>query len=246
MRASSQVDLNADIGEGMPYDKELIKYISSCNIACGGHVGDIKSIEDTIQLAKLHGVKVGAHPSYADPNNFGRKSIDISTDELVKSIDKQLQNFKNVCDENNVGWHHIKFHGALYNDLKWDKLKAVALIDLLKEKYSDLVLYVPPHSVVQSLASKRIAIKIEGFADRAYHNDFSLVSRQKEGAVFNTNQQVISQVHEMIINQRVKTIEGEFRPLKVQTLCIHGDTLEALDMARAIVRHFEKHNVIIQ
>jgi len=242
-----KIDLNADIGESMPYDHELIKYISSCNIACGGHAGDDESILATIKLAMRNNVKIGAHPSYPDKENFGRKSLDMSLNELIESIDFQLQSFKILCELSKANWHHIKFHGALYNDLKTDNITAEGLINLLSNKYQNLILYVPPNSVVQAIAVKNnIQIKIEGFADRVYNDDLSLVSRQKPNAVINDTQKVIKQVSEMLLHQKVETLNGLKVPINIQTLCLHGDTPCALKLAKAIVRNLEVNNINIE
>ena len=243
----STIDLNADIGEGMPYDNQLVKYISSCNIACGGHAGDDESILETIQLALQNDVKIGAHPSYPDKENFGRRSMDMSLNKLSDSIDFQLQSFKILCELSKANWHHIKFHGALYNDLKTDHKKAEALINLISNKYQNLILYVPPNSVIQAIAPKNnIQIKIEGFADRVYNTDLSLVSRQKPNAVLNDTQKVIKQVSEIILNQKVETLNGLKVPINIQTLCLHGDTPSALELAKAIVRNLEVNNINIE
>lgn len=240
------IDLNADIGEGMPYDNELIKYISSCNIACGGHAGDATSITKTIKLAKEQKVKVGAHPSYPDKVNFGRKSIDISIPDLIRIIDKQLLNFKDKCNQLGVDWHHIKFHGALYNDLKSDYDKANALVYLIKEKYPNAILYVPPNSVIKKIANENLKVCTEGFADRAYNEDLSLVSRSLNGAVLLNTEDVIEQVINMVQSQKVKTINGTYQAIEIQTLCLHGDTPSALELAKAIVEYLNKNNIVIQ
>jgi UPF0271 protein len=240
------IDLNADIGEGMPYDHELLKYISSCNIACGGHTGDDKSMLKTINLAKKNEVKIGAHPSYPDKVNFGRKSIDISIDELIKSIDSQLQNFNNFCEQANAEWHHIKFHGALYNDLKIDNIKADALINLITTKYSNLILYVPPNSIINTIAKENsIPVKIEGFADRRYNDDLSLVSRNNPNAVILDKDLIIKQVNQMLLHQKVQTENGKDRTICIQTLCLHGDTPKALELVESIYSHLRYNNISI-
>jgi len=241
-----EIDLNADIGEGMPFDEELIKYISSCNIACGGHVGDDHSTLKTLNLAKKHIVKIGAHPSYPDRINFGRKTIDISIKDLIQSIDFQLHNFKNKCEQINVVWHHIKFHGALYNDIKLDNEKALALVNLISEKYPEIILYVPPNSEIKRAAKGKIMTCVEGFADRAYNEDLSLVPRSVPGAVILKTEKVIQQVNDLLLFQKVNTINGTYQPINIQTLCLHGDTPGALELTKAIVEFLNKNNILIK
>ena len=246
MNHTYHIDLNADIGEGMPYDKALIKLLSSCSIACGGHAGNDKSILDTINLAKTNHVKIGAHPAYPDKENFGRQPLKISIESLVESIDLQLNNFKRHIEYAKAKWHHIKFHGALYNNLKTDTIKAKALVNLIKENYKNIVLYVPPNSVVKNIAEGQIPIFVEGFADRTYNEDLSLVSRQKPNAVLFDKKEVVQQILNMIIHGKVKTISEKWVSIQVDTICLHGDNPKALDLAKSIVENLQNQNIEIQ
>lgn len=240
-----RIDLNADLGEGKANDNALLKYVSSCNIACGGHTGNRSSIKKTIQLAQKHKVKIGVHPAYPDVKNFGRNSIDISIVDLVTSIHEQLILFKECIDRTNAQWHHIKFHGALYNDLKNDETKAKALVDLIKENYPDVVLYVPPNSIVKSIAEPQISIKTEGFADRAYNENLSLVSRKKSNALLTTSDQMINQVKNIVINQLVETTSSKQVAIHVDTICIHGDTPQALELVKRLVDELQNLKIEI-
>ncbi len=241
-----KIDLNADLGEGKANDEAILKYVSSCNIACGGHAGNRSSILKTLQLAQKYNVKIGAHPSYPDVDNFGRKSISISLDALVKAIDSQLNLFRKCIEETKATWHHIKFHGALYNDLKSDEVKARAILNLIKNKYPNITLYVPPNSVIQTIAKSQIPIKIEGFADRAYNEDLSLVSRQNPNAVFTSESKVVNQVKKMIIDKIIEIPNSKTKPIKVDTICIHGDTPKALEMLETLVAELKKQKIKIQ
>jgi UPF0271 protein len=240
------IDLNADIGESMPYDEEILKYVSSCNIACGGHIGDETSILKTIDLAIQNQVKIGAHPSYPDQSNFGRISVDISIEKLLSSIDKQLKLFEKCIKKRNSNWSHIKFHGALYNDLIIDKEKSIAIANYLKREYSDKILFIPPNSEIKRIASKTLKTKIEGFADRAYNSDLSLLSRRLPNAVLNDKETVINQVKLLVINGKVRTIEGLTKQLKVETICLHGDTPKALELIKEIVKVLKEKEISIQ
>ncbi len=240
------IDLNADIGEGFPYDAELLRYITSCNIACGGHIGDERSMVKTIHLAKKHEVKIGAHPSYPDKLNFGRKSLNISIDELISSIDKQLKSFQKCINNIKANWNHIKFHGALYNDLKDDKDKAKAIVKYLSDNHPNKILFVPPRSELKNMASSCLSIMVEGFADRAYNEDLSLVPRSLNGAVLTEFEQVRTQVVDIALNQKVKSINGKYVKFKADTLCLHGDTPSALDLAKKIVSYLSEYQIRIQ
>jgi UPF0271 protein len=240
------IDLNADIGEGFPYDAKLLQYITSCNIACGGHAGSFDSITKTIHLAQKHDVNIGAHPSYPDKDNFGRKSLDISNEDLIINIHEQLKLFESCIEASNSTWKHIKFHGALYNDLKYDRSKAEAIVDYLHEHQPNKALFVPPNSEIRKEASKKIPFKIEGFADRAYNEDLSLVPRNVEGAVLLDAEMVVDQVISMVLNQQVKTISGEHKKFKVETICLHGDTPSALNLVKSIAKSLQKRQIIVQ
>ncbi|NBC58404.1 MAG: 5-oxoprolinase subunit PxpA [Bacteroidetes bacterium] len=240
------IDLNADLGEGKANDEALLKFVSSCNIACGGHAGNRSSILKTIQLAQKYNVKIGAHPSYPDIKNFGRKSMDISIPVLIRSIENQLMQFEECINEAQAKWQHIKFHGALYNDLKFDKSKAKAMVDLIQKNYPGIAIFAPPNSVFQSVAKSKIPIKVEGFADRAYNNDLSLVSRQKPNAVLTSSEEVVNQVVKMIVNQAVRVSQSKTIPISVDTICIHGDTPKALEILEILVEELKNHKIKIQ
>lgn len=246
MISRSSIDLNADIGEGMPYDEELLNYVSSCNIACGGHYGNEKSISKTIKLAQAKKVNIGAHPSYPDKTNFGRKSMDMSVEKLIESIGEQLKLFNNAIKQSNAEWVHIKFHGALYNDLKFDKLKSQAIVDFLKKTYPSKTLFVPPNSEIKRIASPKLKIKIEGFADRAYNDDLSLVSRTLPNAVLIDSETIINQVKLMVLNQNVKTINGQLKTICLDTICLHGDTPKALELIENLVEALVRNQISIQ
>lgn len=240
------IDLNADLGEGKANDEALLKLVSSCNIACGGHVGNRTSIIETIQLAQKYNVKIGAHPSYPDIKYFGRKSMQLSIDDLVKSIDNQLVLFQKCINETQAKWSHIKFHGALYNDLKNDKVKAKALVKLIKNKYPNVRLFVPPNSVVQSIAQSQISIKVEGFADRVYNEDLSLVSRTQYNALHTTSEAVVNQVSKIVVDRLVETLNSNYIPINVDTICIHGDTPQALEILKQLVENLDQNQIHIE
>ena len=156
-----KIDINCDVGEGVDNEHLLMPYISSCNIACGGHFGDKNTIDKTIELAVQNKVLIGAHPSFPDKENFGRKLIEMADDDFKESIQNQLNLFLNRLAVFKVKMHHIKPHGALYNAIAIDKDVAVLFIDIIKKYAIDAYLYVPYSSVIEKVALEKKALKHE-------------------------------------------------------------------------------------
>jgi len=179
--------------------------LTYANIACGGHFGNSKSISETLQLAIQHGVKVGAHPSYPDKANFGRKSILISRELLFENVKNQIEFFLSECEKQGVKMNHIKLHGALYNDV---------------------------FSTAEYTPQKPFSVT-EVFADRNYKQDLSLVERSNPKAVLKTVEEVKNQVN-IIVSGKVITIEGEEKKIEAQTLCVHGDHPLVLEIAKVL------------
>ena len=175
------LDINADIGEGIDNEAELIPLLSSCNIACGGHAGNIEIMNKCVELAKKYRVKIGAHPSFPDKDNFGRQVVDMSCPALYQSIKNQIKALMRVVREQHAALHHVKPHGALYNLAAKDKTTAEVIVEVMKSIHLPLKLYVPYGSVIANIATKaKIPITFEVFADRNYNSDLSLVSRTKK------------------------------------------------------------------
>lgn len=239
------IDLNADLGEhpNSDQDKHIMPYISSCNIACGGHVGDAASVRQTILLAKQNQVAIGAHPSYPDREGFGRKIIQIQPQELADSIAEQIELVQRICNEEDALLHHVKPHGALYNHAASEHFISELILTVLKD--------VAPDSSWMGLAnseSERVAklanfpFIAEGFADRQYEPNGSLRSRTKQGAVLKPKE-VIRQVEELVLNHRAWT--GEWLQLHIRSICLHGDTEGAVTLAKEINSHLVKQGVKI-
>ncbi|MFT7033872.1 MAG: UPF0271 protein [Cyclobacteriaceae bacterium] len=232
------IDINCDLGEGIGNDGAIMPYISSCNIACGIHAGDSGTMSKTIALAKKHGVKIGAHPSYPDRVNFGRKVLGISSGELIKSIEDQVMSLKTLLTKSDSNLNHIKPHGALYNEAAINKKVAKSVISAVKSFGQEIQLFVPYKSVIAELAkSEGVQIKYEGFADRAYQDDLQLVSRTQAGAVLHEPEKIYRHVSKMINEQQVDTISGNLQQIIVDTICVHGDNPEAVEIVKFL---FEK------
>ena len=240
------IDVNCDVGEGVNNEKQLFSYISSCNIACGGHFGDAISIDKTIKLAIKNDVLIGAHPSFPDKENFGRKVMHISKDELQKSIQNQLDLFLERLSKFNVKLHHIKPHGALYNLISVDEKAAIHFVEIIQKYIKNIFLYVPYNSVIERVALKNnVKIKYEVFADRNYNNDLSLVSRNNKNALITAPLAVFKHVFKMIKNKEVLTISGENKLVKADTFCVHGDTENAVSILAYLSEKLKKEGIKI-
>jgi UPF0271 protein len=236
-----KVDINCDVGEGLNNEHLLMPYISSCNIACGGHCGDEHTIDKTIQIAIKHKVLIGAHPSFPDKENFGRKLMQISDENLKKSIQKQLDLFLNRLVFFNVKLHHIKPHGALYNAVAVDTHFAFLFIDAIKKYMKDSYLYVPYNSVIEKVAIENgINIRYEAFADRNYNEDLTLVSRTSKNAIITDEKEVFVHIKRIIETEKVKTISGKKVHIKAATFCVHGDTKNAIEIVKYLSEKIEK------
>lgn len=241
------IDINCDVGEGVGNEKELFPMISSCNIACGGHAGSKETIRWCLELAKEFNVKVGAHPSYPDKENFGRVSMSISDADLIKSIQAQMQLFESVRSKLNTPLHHIKPHGALYNDIAKNEQLSQAFLKSIEAFKDEVYLYVPFNSVVEKVAEKNgYKVLIEAFADRNYNNDLNLVSRKEDNALISNEEEVLKHVLRMAKVNVVKTIKNEDIAMNADTYCIHGDTPSALQILMYITEHLPEYNLQVK
>lgn len=230
-----QLEINCDLGEGLSNDALLMPFLGSCNIACGGHAGDKETMETTIALAKKHQVKVGAHPSFPDRENFGRKFIDIPDAELKQSLIDQIRLFQYVANKHGLPIHHIKPHGALYNLAAKDPKTSQLITSIMVEHFPETALYCPPFSEMEKSAkAKGIKVVREVFADRHYNPDLSLVARCHPNASIQDAAEAAAHVQDMMFRHRIKTMDGQFLPIEADTICIHGDNPNALAILKAI------------
>jgi UPF0271 protein len=236
---SPYLEINCDLGEGFSNDEEIMPLIDACNIACGGHAGNDKSIRKTIQLAKEQEVKIGVHPSFPDILNFGRKRLDLPFSTLRQGILLQLYLFKHIADQEEVKINHLKLHGALYNMAAEDTEMAKSVIKIIKEANFSGTIYAPAKSALAAFAKSDYDIVEEVFLDRAYNTDLSLVSRDLKGAVYQDKELVWEQYVRFKDHQSVKTINGEVKVIKAKTACIHGDTPNAVEQLKYIRENLE-------
>ena len=242
------IDLNSDVGEqaeGSNLDEQIFPFISSANIACGGHAGDENSIRRTIELALENNVAIGAHPGFPDKENFGRVNMEIENQRLLDSLIEQLEIIIKVCSEFKTQLHHVKPHGALYNLAAKSEQTSKLVLEAMKFAGLDCPIYGLAHSETEKQANE-INHKFigEGFADRAYTLDRKLKSRSLEGSVLHEVSDVLSQVENLTLFQKVKS-EGEEIQIQVQTICLHSDTKGAVNLARQIHNHLVNKGIKI-
>jgi 5-oxoprolinase (ATP-hydrolysing) subunit A len=232
-------DINADLGEQMGNDDHIMPYISSCNIACGGHAGDSDSIQKTVELALTYQVKIGAHPSYPDAANFGRKHMVISRTELEETLLWQIHQIKNHLDVLGEPLHHVKLHGALYNEAAVDASLAAIIIALLKDHFPTVALYAPFASQLATLGTfAGVSVIYEVFSDRRYQDDYSLVPRAFPNACIKDWEEIRRQVLDMVDDGRVRTQTGNWIPIQAETICVHGDHQESIFTAMMLNKLF--------
>lgn len=241
------IDLNADIGEGLANDEDLMAFISSANIACGGHAGHWQTMEKTVALCKKHRVAVGAHPSFFDRENFGRVEMGLPEEEIRKLIISQVTVFQKVCNVAGVAINHVKPHGALYNMSARDPALARAIAETVYAISPSLKLFglSGSHSVEQGKKAGLTTVA-EVFADRAYREDGSLMPRNQPGALVTSPQAAVGQALMLATEQRVRAANGQLIPLEAQSICLHGDGPHAVSFARNIYNTLSERGILIQ
>jgi len=201
-------------------------------------IGSIEIIDKVIDLAVKHKVKIGAHPSFPDRQNFGRKVLDISNSDLQKSLEDQLTIFKDRALLQNATIHHVKPHGALYNLIAVNREKASVVIAAIQHVFEAVKLYVPYQSRIEEVAIQSgLEIVYEAFADRRYNEDLSLVSRTFSNALIEDKHEVLKQVQKISDKQLVTTINFHEKKIKASTFCVHGDTKNAIELLQYLHKH---------
>ena len=241
------IDLNCDVGEGVGNEAALFPHISSCSIACGGHAGDAGTMKRISEQAIAAGVRIGAHPSYPDRANFGRVSINMDPASLQASVATQISALQAVLEPLGASLHHVKAHGALYNDLAPGGPLAGAYLDVLEQFGGSMRVYAPCGSRFAEMAAARhFDVWEESFADRAYHRDGRLVSRRKDGALLTDPVAIADRVKQMVIHGQVRTVEGTDYPLQAKTCCLHGDTPNAEEILAYLVAALAEDAIFVR
>ena len=235
-----EININCDLGEKSKFhstknDPDLLKIVNSANIACGYHAGDKETMNRVIEISKTNQVSIGAHPSFNDPENFGRKKINLNSSEVTKLIINQYEILQKIAQNHNENVTHIKPHGALNNMACEDLELATTIAKAINSINKDIIFLVPTGSKME-LAGKKLNMKIacEIFADRNYEDDGNLVSRSKDNALITNPDVAKKHVLKMVKNQALNCFSGKKIPCKIDSVCIHGDNESSLATAKSI------------
>lgn len=241
------IDINCDLGEGMPNDAALMPYISSANIACGFHAGDEDTMIRTIALAVEHGVSIGAHPGFPDKKNFGRTEMMFPEEDIVSIVSEQVYIMLDLVFALGGKLQHVKPHGALYNMAARDLSLASAIANAIKDIDEHLILFgLSGSKSIEAAQLIGLRTANEVFADRTYTNEGTLTPRQQSGALITDPAAMEQQVLQMIREQQVTSLQGKTIPLQADTICIHGDGEHAIVFAQQVHQLLQNNHITIQ
>jgi UPF0271 protein len=236
------IDINCDMGESthlwrydIENDLKLLRYVSSINIACGMHAGDSYTMHELVNAASIEGIAVGAHPGFADRDNFGRTNQVLPPEQIYDLVIYQLGALDAFLRVLNARLHHVKPHGALYNMAAKDAVMAEAICKAVYDYDSRLVLYgLSGSRLIEAATATGLTTYSEVFADRTYQDDGHLTPRTQANALIEDTQQSLRQVLQMVTRRTVTSVSGREVPIWADTVCVHGDSLHALEFARSI------------
>ena len=246
---SMEININCDLGEkskhhSNKYDPDLLEIVNSANIACGYHAGDEETMSQVIKISKKNGVSIGAHPSFNDPENFGRERIKLSETEIRKLVIDQYEILQRIALTYDENVSHVKPHGALNNMACEDIELATILAKTIKEINKDLIYLVPTGSKMEKAARKLdMKFACEIFADRNYEDDGNLVSRKKSHALITDPEQAKKHVLKMVQTQSLNCHSGKQIPCEIDSVCIHGDNLSSLATAKSIKKNLVENGL---
>lgn len=241
------IDLNCDMGEGFYNDAALMPFISSTNIACGYHAGNIEIMKQTVDLALQNNVAVGAHFSFDDKQNFGRSEIQLHQKKLYSLVSAQIILLYKICLEKGTKLHHVKPHGALYNMAVKDAEMANTIAEAIKDIDENLMLYGLSGSCLINEANKlNLKTVSEVFADRTYQDDGNLTARNFSNTIIEDENKFIQQVIQIIQKQTVVSVSGNIISIVAETICIHGDGNYAVNFAKKINQTLKEKNIVIK
>jgi UPF0271 protein len=249
---SVRIDLNADVGEAQPggaraAEVAILPYLTSVNIACGGHAGDDDSMHELVEAARAAGVSIGAHPGYHDREGMGRRSQHLPASEVTALVCAQIARLAEIAATHCVTLTHVKPHGALYNQAAADRVLASAIAEGVRQFGDELWLVALAGSRLAE-AGETLGLRVaqEAFADRAYRHDGSLMPRTEQGAVHEHADRVIAQALSIAIRHRIQLPDGRTLPIDADTLCLHGDTPGAAELGREIRLAFAEAGVDVR
>jgi UPF0271 protein len=244
-QSTKSIDLNADIGEytgtsGAALDDSILELVSSASIACGAHAGDMDVMQRTVNSAAARGVAIGAHPSYPDHENFGRREMEISEEELGEQLVSQIEALAGCCAKAGVELRYVKPHGALYNVAARDAKVARVIANAVRHVSPTLVLLgLADSTMIYEAEHVGLTAACEAFADRAYLANGTLLPRDRGGAVLHDADEVSNRALLIARDHYVQTVDGVRLEVKADSLCIHGDNPEALALVKATRRALE-------
>jgi UPF0271 protein len=247
-----EININCDLGEkskhhSNKYDPDLLEIVNSANVACGFHAGDDESMKQVVEISKKNGVSIGAHPSFNDPENFGRQKMNLSSNEIKKLIFDQYEILQKIAANYDTIVTHIKPHGALNNMACEDIELANILAHTINGISKDLIYLVPTGSKMEEAAKKfNMKIACEIFADRNYENDGNLISRKKPNALITDPEIAKKHVLNMVKNQSINCLSGKQIPCEIDSVCIQGDNESSLLTAKSIKDHLVKNRLILK
>ncbi len=246
------VDLNSDLGESygaytMGMDGEVLKYVTSANIACGFHAGDPLIMDKTVKLALENGAMLGAHPGYPDLLGFGRRNLDITKEEAKAYMLYQLGALEAFAKANNTTLQHVKLHGAFYNTTSVNEKLAEGIVEGLLEYDRNIILLALSGCLLAKMAEERgLKVAHEVFADRAYNTDGTLVNRKLPGAMIHDEALALERIKMMVKEKKVQAIDGSFISIKADSICVHGDNPKAVEFVKFIKESLEKEGIEIK
>jgi len=232
------IDLNCDLGEGAGQDAALMPLITSANIACGAHAGDESTMRAAVELARRHGVAIGAHPGFADRECFGRRELNITPAGAAELVLRQIGHLQGIAANAGTLVHHVKLHGALYNQVSRDGALAEAVVGAIRTTGENPMIYALAGSELERVARQCLGLMVvsEVFADRTYQRDGSLTPRSRPEALIEAEATAVAQVRRMLEHGVVRATDGTEVTINAGTICLHGDGPQAVAFARRL-RH---------
>jgi UPF0271 protein len=242
----TSIDLNADLGEGIGNDEAMLELVSSASIACGGHAGTPETIRATLRRCQEHGVRAGAHPSYADTKHFGRLRLVMPLDQLIGQLRSQLILIRTIADQENVPIRYVKLHGALANETAEQLPLAVGVFGALQAMDADIaVLALDGSAQVRAARAVGLPVELEAYADRAYQANGLLLPRAQEGAVLHDPGAIAERCVRLATAGEIVAADGTVLKVGARSICIHGDNPEAAAIARHVREALEGAGVNI-